>query len=324
MNQSSKLNSNLSGHPVFNKLRCPITSQVLYETNGNLINQDGNNQYRISDSGIPLFAESLCSVEANRQREHYDKIAAQYTENLGYPHTIEYMLYLDKVFLEHVDRNDLKEVAELCCGHGELLSLLPNDIGVGVGADISQSMLEFARKKHEDHKSFLFIQADATRLPLCNDSFQSVFMFGGIHHVPNREELFQEIFRILRPGGRFYFREPVSDFFLWRWIRAIVYRLSPILDAETERPLVWGETVPLLEQTGFQLRTWKTYGFLGFCFFMNSDVLVFNRLFRFIPGIRSITRLVASIDDITLKIPGLAKAGLQVVGVAEKPVEEKA
>jgi hypothetical protein len=52
---------------------------------------------------------------------------------------------------------------------------------------------------------------------------------------------------------------------------------------------------------------------------MNSDVLVFNRLLRFLPGIREITRWAARVDGWTLKLPGLAGAGLQVVGVAEKP-----
>ena len=52
---------------------------------------------------------------------------------------------------------------------------------------------------------------------------------------------------------------------------------------------------------------------------MNSDVLVFNRLFRFVPGIRGIARAFAGLDRLTLRIPGLGRAGLQVVGVARKP-----
>jgi hypothetical protein len=67
------------------------------------------------------------------------------------------------------------------------------------------------------------------------------------------------------------------------------------------------------------LTSWKTYGFLGFCLLMNSDVLVFNRLFRFVPGIRGFTRLMTHIDRMTLALPGMGRAGLQVVGVAEKP-----
>jgi SAM-dependent methyltransferase len=312
----------LSKYKVFNILRCPISGQSLKEKGFKLISENGDFEYNVTTSGIPLFAESFCSNDVERQRDHYNKIADNYIKNLGYPHTEEYLRYLDRVFIENLEMNDLSKVAELCCGHGELLTLISKDIDSGIGVDISESMLEFAKLKHRQNKEFLFVQADATRLPFESNSFSSVFMFGGIHHVPNRLELFQEVFRILQPGGRFYFREPVSDFFLWRWIRAFIYSISPALDAQTERPLQWRETVPVLNAVGFRLKTWSTYGFLGFCFFMNSDVLVFNRLFRFIPGIRSITRFATYIDDLTLKIPGLGAAGLQVVGVAEKPISK--
>ena len=303
---------------VLAKLACPVTRSPL-EQRGDLLAPADGTPYRISPDGIPLFAELICSENAARQRDHYDKIAQAYAENLSYPHTQEYMAYLDRVFLEHVDPNDLRETAEICCGHGELLKLDKDFGGIGVGVDISPAMLTAARKLHGGRTNFLFVQGDAVALPIADEQFTSVFMLGGVHHVGDRQRLFQEVFRILRPGGRFYFREPVSDFFLWRWIRAVVYRLSPALDAETERPLLWRETVPVLEKAGFAVKAWHTYGFAGFCLFMNSDVLVFNRLFRFLPGIRPLTRLSARIDDITLRLPGLAHAGLQVVGVAQKP-----
>jgi hypothetical protein len=98
----------------------------------------------------------------------------------------------------------------------------------------------------------------------------------------------------------------------------LVYRFSPALDHETERPLCREETLPILTRTGLHCSHWSTHGFLGFCVFMNSDVLVFNRLFRFLPGIRAITRGFTWLDDLTLRLPDLASAGLQVVGVAKK------
>jgi hypothetical protein len=106
---------------------------------------------------------------------------------------------------------------------------------------------------------------------------------------------------------------------LWKFLRAIVYRLSPMLDHATERPLIHSETVPVLEAAGFSGITWRTCGFFGFCLFMNSDVLFVNRLFRFIPGIRGITRAVARFDDWCTRRSLLKKAGLQVVGSARKP-----
>jgi ubiquinone/menaquinone biosynthesis C-methylase UbiE len=178
-------------------------------------------------------------------------------------------------------------------------------------------MLETAAKEHSG-KNFTCLQGDAVNLPLEDGAFDTVVMLGGIHLVTDRDALFSEVFRVLRKGGMFYWREPVSDFFVCRWIRSIIYAISPALDADTERPLLWKETVPNLEQAGIKLNTWKTFGAIGFCLFMNSDVLVFNRLFRFIPGIRAITRLFTKIDDFTTKVPPLKHAGLIVVGAARK------
>lgn len=302
-----------------NKLCCPQTGQRLYLSAGTLVTADGGIAYPITESGIPLFAQSVYSEDAGKQREHYDKVANAYIANLGYPHTQEYMAYLDRVFLQQTANADMEDVAEICCGRGEAFALLSRQIVHGIGVDISPAMLEAARSKYSKNKNILFVQGDATMLPLADQQFSSVFMLGGIHHVSNRQGLFREIFRILRPGGKFYWREPVSDFFLWKWLRSAVYKFSPMLDAETERPLLWNETVPPLKDVGFRLTEWRTYGFLGFCFFMNSDVLIFNRAFRFLPAIRSITRAAVRIDDWTLRVPGLTHAGLQVVGVAEKP-----
>jgi SAM-dependent methyltransferase len=189
-----------------------------------------------------------------------------------------------------------------------------------IGIDVSENMLQTTLKLH-DHPSAIFVQADATRVPLAPDSVDTVVMLGGIHHVPARAELFEEIARILKPGGRFLYREPVSDFLLWRALRAVIYRVSPMLDHATERPLLYEETVPVLERLGLKTVRYQTHGFFGFCLFMNSDVLFFNRLFRFVPGIRAITRASARADEAILALPGLQRAGLQVVGIAQKPAK---
>lgn len=299
-------------------LRCPASGQALRQEGAALVSTGGDHRYTITPEGIPLFAEHACSADARAQQAHYDGLADAYVANLDYPHTREYLAYLDRALLDVIRDEDLGDVAEICCGHGEAFRLLGGRVGRGVGVDISVSMLKIARGEH-DERRFCLAQGDATRLPLADGAFDSVFMLGGIHHVNDRAALFAEVARILKPGGRFYFREPVSDFFLWRWIRAVVYRFSPALDHETERPLLHAETVPVLERCGMQAAGWSTHGFLGFCLFMNSDVLVFNRLFRFVPGIRGITRLFAGLDRRTLSIPGLGGAGLQVVGVAIKP-----
>jgi SAM-dependent methyltransferase len=309
-----------STHPALplDLLRCPETLQPLRVEGEQLVTQDGRRRFDLDPEGIPRFAEGFLAGAALVQQEHYDRIAAAYIENLGYPHTQEYNAYLDAALLSVIDPADLGTVAEICCGRGEAFHLLGARIRRGIGVDISLEMLRGAARSVTGGERH-FVQGDATHLPLADACVDSVFMLGGIHHVQDRLGLFREVARILKPGGRFYFREPVSDFLPWRALRAVIYRVSPILDADTERPLLHRETVPVLEQVGLTTKHWSTHGFLGFCLLMNSDVLFFNRLFRFVPGIRAISRAAASLDEAVLRLPQLRRAGLQVVGVAEKP-----
>ena len=295
-------------------LCCPVSGEPLTLKGKTLISRSGRS-YNISDKGIPEFANEFLSEEAGIQQQHYDKVSEAYLKNMEYPHTREYMKYLDNVLLQAVGKESLGITAEICCGGGESFPLFGDRMSSGVGVDISLNMLTAARDRFSSDK-YYFIQGDATRLPLNSDSFDTVFMLGGIHHVPDRLALFNQVGRILKPGGRFIWREPVSDFWLWRFLRGIIYHISPMLDQDTERPLLYKETEPFLTAAGFDLRTWRTCGFIGFCLLMNSDVLFFNRTFRFIPGIRTISRLAAGFDDWVLRLPGLQRAGLQVVGVA--------
>jgi ubiquinone/menaquinone biosynthesis C-methylase UbiE len=300
-------------------LRCPISGATLRLEGPALVTSDGRHCYPMSEAGIPLFAEEFFSPEAQVQRHHYNKIAAAYTANLNYPHTQEYLAYLDRVVLDAVGQGGLGTVLELCCGRGEAPLLLKGRMSRYIGIDISENMLQAARELHDDTSS-IFLQGDATRVPMASESMDTVVMLGGVHHVPDRARLFAEIARVLKPGGRFLYREPVSDFILWRALRAAIYRLSPMLDASTERPLLYEETVPIVERAGLQSLRYRTHGLLGFCLFMNSDVLFFNRLFQFVPGIRAITRGAARFDEAVLNLPGFSRAGLQVVGLAEKPL----
>jgi SAM-dependent methyltransferase len=303
--------------PLDDLLRCPETGAPLLRRAGRLATPSGNRNYALSPGGIPLFAADSASVDARVQQAHYDVIAKAYIENLDYPHTQAYAAALDRSLLAALRDETLGTVAEICCGRAEAFQLLRRRIERGVGLDISLTMLEAAQRENPAEHLF-FVQGDATRLPLASDAFDNVFMLGGIHHVRDRCALFAEVARILKPGGWFYFREPVSDFALWRWLRAVVYRLSPLLDHETERPLRYGDTASPLAVAGLSLEQWTTHGFFGFCIFMNSDVLVFNRLLRFVPGIRALARLAARVDAACLSLPFLRRAGLQVVGAARK------
>lgn len=93
---------------------------------------------------------------------------------------------------------------ELGCGRGAALGMLRDRFGLRelIGLDLDPRMLGLARCR--DSKAALVL-ADATRAPFADASFDAVFDFGAIHFVAEWERALDEVRRLLRPGGRYYF-----------------------------------------------------------------------------------------------------------------------
>ena len=136
------------------------------------------------------------------------------------------------------------------CGAGRdsyLLAQLVGPEGRVIGVDMTDSQLQVANHYvawHMDRFGYAtpnvrFVKGlieDLGAVGLADESVDVVVSNCVINLCADKRAVFSEIFRVLKPGGVFFFREPVSDFWLWKFLRAIVYRLSPILDHETERP----------------------------------------------------------------------------------------
>jgi ubiquinone/menaquinone biosynthesis C-methylase UbiE len=62
---------------------------------------------------------------------------------------------------------------------------------------------------------------DATAIPVAGESYDAVFDFGIIHHVPDWRGAVNELYRVLKPGGRLYMEEvlsPLIDSRVARWL----------------------------------------------------------------------------------------------------------
>jgi SAM-dependent methyltransferase len=86
------------------------------------------------------------------------------------------------------------------CGPGETDSFLVDELGTIDGVDISEGLLETARRRNPGVAYELY---DGERLPYKNGTFDFVFTICVIHHVPPvRWEYFvAELARVVRPGG---------------------------------------------------------------------------------------------------------------------------
>ncbi len=103
---------------------------------------------------------------------------------------------------------------EVACGSGGVTCAIAHETGAEcVGVDINVHGIEAGRTRAEkDGVSSLasFQAVDAgSRLPFADESFDAVFCNDAILHIPGRAAVLQDWYRLLRPGGRVLFTDPI-------------------------------------------------------------------------------------------------------------------
>lgn len=97
-----------------------------------------------------------------------------------------------------------KRVLDIGCGNGYVLSRYAAQGAEAQGVDISSQAVTICRKRFQLYGlRGSFLQANAEELPFENNFFDCVSSMGVLHHVPDTQRAVAEIFRVLKPGGRF-------------------------------------------------------------------------------------------------------------------------
>ncbi len=101
---------------------------------------------------------------------------------------------------------------------------MENDLGAsGAAVDISADMLRscvYYSNVFQKSKIPLRVCCDANTLPFMSDSIPFVFCYETLHHFPDPALIIREVFRILSPGGWFFFHgEPYK-----RMLHVALYR----------------------------------------------------------------------------------------------------
>ncbi len=98
-------------------------------------------------------------------------------------------------------------VLETACGTGlvteRLLARLAGD-GHLVATDLNEPMLAYAATKGLPTDHLEWRQADATKLPFADGSFDAIVCQFGVMFFPDKALGMREAFRVLKPGGRVY------------------------------------------------------------------------------------------------------------------------
>jgi ubiquinone/menaquinone biosynthesis C-methylase UbiE len=144
-------------------------------------------------------------------------------------------------------------VVDLGCGSGVFTNVLHRRGYQCVGIDLSPNLIAIARA---NFNGIEFRTGDIERLPLPDSSFDGVLLSGVLHHLPERSRCAAEVFRILRPGGKFVAFDPnrMNPFmYLYRDRPSPFY--SSVGVTENERPVLAREIAATFRDAGFRTGT---------------------------------------------------------------------
>jgi ubiquinone/menaquinone biosynthesis C-methylase UbiE len=145
------------------------------------------------------------------------------------------------------------KVADLGCGSGVFTQLLRQKGYEAVGLDISAKLLEIGRSKYP---GILFFEGDVEALPFPSNSLDGVLLSGVVHHLPDPRRCAAEVFRVLRPGGRFMAFDPNRrNPFMWLYRDRSSPFYSPVGVTENERPVLAEEVQGTFAAAGLKART---------------------------------------------------------------------
>src|SRR5262245_3959513 len=131
-----------------------------------------------------------------------------------------------------------QRVVDFGCGSGANTALLTGRGAHVWGIDISEDLLRLGQRRltvSGRAGGATFVAASAHDMPFPDDSIDVVFGIAILHHL-DLDLVSREVRRVLKPGGRAIFQEPVRNSPLLRFVRKLIPYRAPDI-SPYERPL---------------------------------------------------------------------------------------
>lgn len=157
---------------------------------------------------------SYLSETELREKDHFNKMANFYDTN--YKYNTRFTAYkinkkvseLVSVIKKEFGNKNIK-ILDLGCGTGEYTKKIAERLPGSkiVGLDISDKMIDVAKKKCQKYKNISLYTGNAYSTKFKNNSYDVICGFYFLHHV-SLNKIRDEIYRLLKPGGTVFFYEP--------------------------------------------------------------------------------------------------------------------
>jgi len=155
-----------------------------------------------------------------------------------------------RYFRAFTDELTGKRVLEIGCGSGYGATIIRKlfEVGELTATDLDPRLIARAKARASD-SAVSFEVADACGLGCPDDTYDAIFDFGVIHHIPNWQDCLRELRRVLKPGGRiFVIDTPIESY------RSFVGWIIRIFTAHPYKEMFnESEFIVCLGKLGFQI-----------------------------------------------------------------------
>ena len=175
------------------------------------------------------------------------------------------------------------KVLDCGCGTGFVSQLYPNfDV---TGVDISDGMLA--------QNPYHWIKAPAEALPFESNTFDFVVCRSLLHHLGNPLLGLSEMYRVLKPGGRWVCWDPNHGFF-YTMIRKLFQHTDRF--SHLHKSFSDSELFGMVEQAGFKITERRYIGYLAYPLLGFPDIVKF-------PISIGLGRVLIDLDNFIAKTP---------------------
>lgn len=178
--------------------------------------------------------------------------------------------YEARIFKQFSSTREFDTALEIGCGNGNGTRIIkklfsPNKISA---IDLDDRMIQIAKRRTLD-KSISYHVMDASKLEFDDDSFDVIFDFGIIHHIPNWKDCIQELSRVLKPGGELLLEDLSIESFsgltgkFWK----------TILDHPYQSMYTFDQFINFIIQSNFEITNLKKSNFLNVIKFFSLSAI---------------------------------------------------
>lgn len=155
-------------------------------------------------------------------RSRFDRWARRYEDDP----VSRWLAGLQREALDELHLGPGDRFLDVGCGTGAAVRAAAAVVDRAAGVDLSEAMIERARRMGGDLSNVSFEVADAGRLPFEDGECTAVLCTTSFHHYPDPQAAVREMERVLDAGGRLVIGDGVTDRVLARAIDALSRRLD--------------------------------------------------------------------------------------------------